>query len=84
MIGQRSVTALARYRRVFPVLLYIQDVSMTAFAGLMAGIDNRLGGNFLNRVPAKMAILSETLGHEESAQQQKKDESGNKNRGKPV
>lgn len=84
MIGQWAVTTLACHRRVLPILLYIQDVRMTAFAGLMAGVDNGLGGNFLNRVPAKMAILPKTLGHEKGAQQKKKDESGYKNRGQPV
>ena len=68
--GQRSVARFAVDVRVFSVFLLLQDVSMAAFARLVAREIGWPGGDLRQCVAAIVPVLSKTLWDQERAEDQ--------------
>ena len=76
---QRSMAGLAIHVRMFPVALGFRYIRMAGFAGLMAGVTDRLGRQFAQRSAAIVSVLAERLRNKKSAQDEKSKNAGKKN-----
>jgi hypothetical protein len=61
MFGERAMTGLAIYMRMFALRLHIQNISMAGLAGLMAGKPDRTGCDLANGGSAIVPILAKAF-----------------------
>jgi len=83
MFGQRTVTGLAVHVRMFPGLLYVQNVRVAGFAGLVAGKFDWMRGNLADGGPAIVPILTKAPGDNVVAHHQKHQEGEDEQPRKP-
>jgi hypothetical protein len=74
VLGERSMAGFAVDVCVLAGLLGIQDVGMAGLAGLMSGEVDWAGGDLGDGGAAIVAILAETLGHDEMPDYEKHEE----------
>jgi hypothetical protein len=83
MIRERAVAGFAGDGYMFSRLLCVRDVGVAGFAGLMAGVDDRLGSNFRNCRSAKVTIFPKTTRNNRRAHNEECGESDQHDRGQP-
>lgn len=83
MIRQRSVTGFAGDHHVLTGLLLVGNIGVTGLAGLVAGVDDRLGRDLSDGRPAKVSILAKTLRDYGCAQNHKRHQGDQHHRREP-
>src|SRR5450631_924430 len=83
MFRQWSVARLAVDVHMLAALLFFQDVRMTVFASLVAGIVHGTGGDLRYGVSSVVSILSKTLRHKKRAHPHKRQAADDENRSHP-
>lgn len=83
VFGQRTVTRFTIDVRVPAVLFLFEDVAMAALTGLVSGEIHGPSGQVSERIPAKVSILSKTLGDQNAAQDKEEQYAKAKHGGQP-
>jgi hypothetical protein len=83
MLALRTVASLAIHARVFSFGLFIRDIGVAGFAGLVAGVYNRQCRNLRDRVAAVVAVLPEAPRNEYSPHSEKSEQADHKHNRDP-
>jgi hypothetical protein len=83
VLGQRTVTGLARDMRVCPFALHFEDIGVACLTSLVAGEHYRSGGDVGNGCSPVMTVLSKGLGNKDPAQDQEQDDADGEDRCHP-
>ena len=83
MLGQWSVTGLARDMRVHALALHVEHIGVAAFTSLMAGEHHRFRGDVGNSRGPVVAVLSKGLGNKDPAQDQEQGDPHSEDRRHP-
>lgn len=78
MLGQGAMARLTIHVGVLAVLFLFENVRVTTLAGLMTGVIDRPGSDFRQGIAAIVSVLPETLGDEETSDNQEQDQAGQK------
>ena len=71
MLTLRTMACLAVNSRMFPFMLFLEDIRMACLAGLMAGVNHGQRSDFGDGFAPVMAVLPETAWDEKGANAEK-------------
>jgi hypothetical protein len=80
---QRPVAGLTIDVHMPAAFLFLQDVGVTVFASLVAGIVHGAGGDLRDGISAVVSILSKALWHKKRAHSHKRQAADDENRSQP-